>query len=137
MPRVIPFGNRLLVKRRKTGDVTDGKFGGTSLVMPDTTKDRETELADVVYIPEHSFADIELINNAETIIKSLTKKARDGDSEALKALLEYNIFLKIKSIQVGDVVMISKYVGTSFEDNQGSGNLTLIYGSDIIGVVAE
>ena len=132
--KVIPFGDRILVKRRVVGE----KLGAAGIIIAsDHTKETETDLADIVYVPDLSFADRELIDNANAIVSSLTKKAAQGDSEALKALLEYNIFLKIKSLRVGDAVMIGRYVGTTFHDNAGSGNLTLVYGSDIIGRVVE
>jgi len=134
MFKIIPFGNRILVKRRQIG----GKIGKDSvLYAPDSVKDRDTDLADVVYVPDHSFADAELINNSDAIIEALVNKAKTGDSDALKALLDYNIFLKIKSISVGDGVFISKYVGTTFHDNQGGDDLTLVALEDVIGLVID
>lgn len=131
---IIPFGDRILVRRKLVGD----KMGKSKLIYaPDSVKERATDLAEVVYIPEHSFADASLIDNAEKIIGSLTEKAKQGSDTALVALLKYNAFLKIKSINPGDMVMISKYVGTTFHDNQGGENLTLVDGSDIIGLVIE
>ena len=127
---IIPFGDRLLVKRRTINEDRDSK-----IVLPDNVKERETDLAEVKYIPEHSFCDKILIEKGEKIVEAQSKKALEGDAEALKALLLFNEYLKIKSVQVGDVVMISKYVGTTFHDNAGSGNLTLVAGTDIIGLV--
>ncbi|MBU1308239.1 MAG: hypothetical protein KKE30_01740 [Gammaproteobacteria bacterium] len=134
MPTLIPFGDRVLVKRRKVGSKA-GKSG--VIELPDNVADKETELADVVYVPEHSFADAEMISSAKEIIESTLLKAKQGDSDALLALLRFNEFIKIKSIQPGDVVMIHKYVGTSFNDNTGASNLTLVNGSDIIAIVKE
>ena len=54
---VMPFGNRILVKRRKVGE----KLGSGLLVAAQETAERPTDVADVVYIPDHSFADRELI----------------------------------------------------------------------------
>ena len=129
---IIPFGDRILVRRRTINEDRD-----SSIVLPDSVKERPTDLADVEYIPEHSFCDTELISQATAIIYAQTGKAKEGDSEALKALLLFNDYLKIKSVQVGDVVMISKYVGIDFHDNAVNGNMTLVQGSDIIGVVSD
>ncbi len=132
MPRVIPFGDRLLVKRDKVGEKI-GKEG--IIIASDELKEKDTDLAVVVSVPEHSFTDKKLIENAEKIVESHTEKAQAGDSEALLALIRYNNYLNIKAIQPGDKVMISKYVGITFHDNKGSGDLTLVDGSDIIGRV--
>lgn len=130
--KLIPFGNKLLVKRRRVGD----KLGSEGIIIAaDETKERPTDLADVQYVPDNSFADQSLIENSEDIVKAITDKAKGGDSDALIALLRFNEYLKIKSIQPGDCVMISKYVGTDFHDNQGGGYMTLVNGEDIIGVV--
>lgn len=134
MPRVIPFGNRILVRRRKVGD----KAGKDSLIhLPESTSEKAIDLADVIFVPEHSFCDKTLLENSETIIESLTDKAKNGDSEALKALLEYNVYLKIKSIQPGDAIMVSKYVGVDFHDSQNMEQQTLINGEDVIGLVID
>ena len=134
MSKVIPFGDRILVTRRKIGE----KIGKDKLIIaPDTTKERPTDLADVTYVPEHSFADRQLIEEGEQIVNALTNKAKNGNSDALIALLRYNEFLKIKAIKPGDTVMISKYVGTDFQDNEGGGTQTLVKGEDIIGLVVE
>lgn len=132
MKKIIPLGERILVKRRKIGDKL-----GSVIVAAEETADRPTDLADVVYIPEHSFADRELIENAEPIIQALTKEASDGDSDALEALLRYNQFLKIKSIRPGMQVMISKYVGTDFHSSESRENLTVVESADIIGIVRD
>jgi len=131
--KIIPLGDRILVKRRTIGD----KLGSGILHAADETKDRTTDLADVTYIPEHSFADKALLENSENIINSQTEKAKEGDSKALTALLQFNHFLKIKSIQPGDGVMISKYVGTDFLEKGSNQVLTLVKGEDIIGVISE
>ena len=129
---IVPFGDRILVKRRTIDEDRDSK-----IVLPDSVKARETDLAEVKYIPEHSFCDKMLIGKGEEIIEAQTKKAVEGNAEALKALLLFNEYLKIKSVQVGDVVMIGKYSGITYQDNAGSGNLTLVLGNDIIGVVSD
>ena len=131
MSKVIPFGDRILVKRRKIGE----KAG--SIILPDEVKDRDTDLADVAYIPELTFADNEIIDNAPEIITSLISKARQGNADALKALLQVNAFLKIKSIKAGDAVMISKYVGITFHETGKQDELTLVNGDDVIGLVVS
>lgn len=135
MPKhVIPFGDRILVKRRKIGE----KLGTEGLILAaDDTKERPTDLADVVYVPDHTFADKKLADNADEIIENLTEEAKGGNSEALVALIKLNQFLKIKSIKPGDGVMIGKYVGTDFHDTNSSELLTLVDSEQIIGLVVD
>ena len=135
MPRrVIPFGDRVLVKRRTIGDVVKPESG---IVLPQATEETNIDIATVVYISELSFTDKELIDNAREIISSLTKKACQGDSEALKALQEYNHFLKVKTLQAGDEVFLGKYVGVNFEDRTAGCDLCMVNERDIIGIVTE
>ena len=132
--KIIPLGNRLLVRRKKVG----GTLGSGLIIAADTTADRPTDLAEVVYIPEHSFADQMLINQAENIVNSQTQKAVDGSADALTALMTFNHFLKMKSLKPGDEVMISKYVGTDFHDNENPKDmLTLVALEDIVGIVRK
>lgn len=128
---VIPLGNRILVKRRRVGE----KSG--SIYLPDETASRPTDIADVVYLPDLTFGDKEILDNAEEIVKSLTKKSIEGDSQALIALLRLNDFVKLKSLKVGDLVMISKYVGTDFQTKEAPEYLTIVNDVDIIGVIKE
>ena len=130
---VLPFGDRILVRRRRIGDT----IGSGILIATEETKDRETEIADVVFIPEHTFADKELIEKSEGIVNALVKSAENGDSDSLVSLLRYNEYLKIKMLKPGDVVMISKYVGTTFYTSDDSGALTMLDSSQVIGVVVE
>ena len=108
--KVIPLGNRILVKRRRVGN----EIGKGIIVAAQETAERPTDLADVVYIPEHTFADKSIIEKSEDIVKSLTDSATKGDYKALEALLSLNYFLKVKSLKPGDCVFISKYIGTDF-----------------------
>lgn len=128
---VIPFGNRLLVKRKRVGE----KLGDGTLYASDETKDRPTDMATVTYVPDHSFADERLLENAEKIIEALTKKAIGGDSDSFESLLKFNHYLKLKSISVGDEVMLSKYVGTDFYTKESTEQLTLVDTEDLIGVI--
>jgi len=131
---VIPYGDRILVKRRTVGE----KIGKEKLIYTaDTTKDRPTDLADVIYVPNHSFADKELIENSESIIKSLTTKSMAGDSDSLVSLLRFNEYLRIKSIKPGDKIMIGKYVGIDFNTSDSQETLTLVTGEEVIGLVVD
>ena len=132
MKKIVPFGDRILCRRRKVGE-TVGKAG--IIIAPSATAEQPTDIADVVYVPENTFADEELISQADSIIKALTENAKHGDSEALVALMKYNQFLQIKSVKVGDCIMLGKYVGIDFHDNQGGGNLTLCQSEDVIAKV--
>ncbi len=131
MPRLIPFGDRVLVKRKTVGE----KAG--NIYLPENVQERATDLAVVQFIPEMSFADKQLLDSSERIIPSLVKEAVKGHSDALIALLRLNEFCKLKEIKVGDIVMISKYVGTDFHETGSNEDLTLVKLEDIIGVVAR
>ena len=131
MLKVIPFGDRVMVKRRKIGE----KVG--SILLPDETKERPTDLADVTYVPDLTFSDQKILDNAESIIEGLTKKSIEGDADAVVMLLKMNEFVRQKSIRVGDAVMISKYVGTDFIEKGGMDTLTLVRLEDIIGLVVD
>ena len=132
--KIIPLGERLLVKRCKVGEKI-GKEG--QFFASESTANAPTDLADVVHIPELTFGDKKILDNAEKIVGRMTVKASEGDSEALIALLRLNEFIKIKSIKEGDKVMISRYVGVTFTGKDSSEELTLVNGSDIIGMVRE
>lgn len=130
--KIIPFGDRILVKRKVIGE----KLGREGLIVAAAeTAERPTDLAVVMHVPDNTFCDQELMISSEDIIKNLTKKASEGDSDCLIALLRFNEYLKIKSIQPGDEVMISKYVGTEFHEKGSGQDLTLVKGEDIIGKV--
>lgn len=131
--QVIPFGGRILVRRRVIGE----KIGSGLIVAAQQTAERPTDLADVVYVPDLSFADKEIIDNSEQIVKAMADQAKDGDSDAFNALLKLKQFLDIKSIRPGDTVFISKYVGTNFNDNKGGGELTMLDVDDVIGLVVN
>lgn len=131
MPKLIPFGDRILCKRKQVGE----KAG--SIFLPDDVKDRATDLAIVTHIPELSFADQQILGNADKIIAELTEKSKQGDSEALITLLRLNEFCRWKSIQVGDEVMLSKYVGTDYHETGSQDDLTLVKIEDIIGLVVK
>ncbi len=134
MRRIVPLGDRVLVKRRKVGE----KLGASKIIVAaDVTKERSTDLADVVEVPELTEADRMLIENSEEIVKAQAVEARKGNSEALKSLLEFNIYLKIKSLRPGDFVFMSRYSGVDFHTNESPDMMTVINGQDIIGIIYE
>ena len=94
-------------------------------------------MADVVEVPELTFSDQHILDNAEKIVESLTKKACDGDCDALKNLFEVNEFVKRKSIKVGDAIFMSRYIGTDFNATGETETMTLVKCDDIIGLVVE
>ncbi len=113
--KLIPYGNRILVKRRKVEDRS------SHIILPDEVKNLPTDIADVIAVPEQSFVDKKLILNAETIINALEKKANEGDSSAVEALFKFNEYLRIMTIKSGDVLLMARYGGTDFliqETNQ-------------------
>lgn len=132
MATVIPFGNRILVKRRKVGE----KIGAAGiLIAPDTTKDRDTDLADVIYVPDLTLIDQQLLETAEAVIKALGDKATAGDAEAFKQLLSFKDYLNLNSLKAGDLVVISKYVGITFHTKDTPDDLVLLDRDDVIGVI--
>jgi co-chaperonin GroES (HSP10) len=132
MKKIIPFGNRLLVKRKQIEKLGDG-----TLELPDTIKERLTELAEVVYVPDRTFADEALLKNAEEIMMGLATKAKHGDAGAVEALMKFNDYLHIKAIKVGDTVFLGTYIGTDFRVSESGETLTLCDGFDIRGMVIE
>jgi len=130
MTKIIPFGNRILVKREKAGSKL-----GSVLVAPDSVSEVLTEIAIVKHVPDHTFIDMVLIKESESMVSALTVKVKNGDSEAMLSLLRFNDYLRIKSIQVGDKVMISKYSGITFNDNFNEGDLSLCDAEDVIGII--
>ncbi|MCK9370584.1 hypothetical protein M0R04_11800 [Candidatus Dojkabacteria bacterium] len=131
MSQIIPFGERILVKRKTIG----AKAG--NIILPENVAERATDLAVVKFVPEASLADEKILSNAPVIISSLVNKSSEGDSEALIALLRLGEFCKLRSIKVGDEVMISRYVGVEFHESGSNEQLTLVNMSDIIGLIVK
>jgi len=131
--RIIPYGDRILVSRRRIGE----KIGSGLLYAADDTKDRATDVADVVYVPDHTFCDQQLIEQSEEIVKGLTQKAKDGDSAAVISLLRFNEYLKLKTLKHGDALLIGKYVGTDFNIKETGQSLTVIDGDGIYALITE
>jgi len=133
--KVIPFKDTILVKRRKVGETLEGGKTKGGIVLPDTTQEKFIDIADVLEVPDLTFADKAIIDNAEEIIRSLVSKASNGDGKALRSLQEINDFIKRKSIKVGDTVFLSRYVGTDFNATGETETQTIVKIEDIIGVV--
>jgi len=135
MPKkVIPFGDRILVKRQQVGD----KIGKEGIILTaDKTKESSTDIAEVMYVPDHTFTDQKLLDEAENIINGLAKKANEGDSDSIISLIRFNDFLKTKSVRVGDIIMLDKYVGTDFNTSDSQELLTMVQSSDIMGLVID
>lgn len=131
--KIIPFGDRILVQRVKVG----GTLGSGILIAPDHTADNETELAEIVYIPDATTIDDMMALNTADIINGLTLNARGGDSAAIVALQNFNKYLKIRALKVGDRIFMSKYVGTNFTVQETGQKLTLVDYDGIIGLVVE
>lgn len=131
--RIIPFGNRILVKRQRVGQ----KLGSGILVATDETSERLTELAEVVFVPDMTFADHELMANGEAIIKALTEQICKGDTKGIDALFKFKEYLNIKALKPGDKVFIGKYVGTDFCIGETGEQLTIMNPEDIRGMVLE
>ncbi len=130
MKTITPFGNRILVQRETAGEKL-----GSVIVAPDSVRDTKTELAIVKHVPDHTFIDKILIEGSEDMVAGLSDSAKGGDAEAMISLLRFNDYLRIKSLRVGDRVMISKYVGITFNDNFNEGDLTLCDADDIIAII--
>lgn len=106
--KLIPYGTRILVKRRKVEDKS------SHIILPDEVKNLPTDIADVVEVPEQTFVDKEILKNAEKMILSLSQMAQDGDAKSVQALLALKDYLQIMTIQKGDVLLMARYGGTDF-----------------------
>lgn len=129
--KLIPYGTRLLVKRRKVEQTS------TVILLPDDVAGLPTDIADVVAVPDQSLCDKELLSNSEQIIKGLSEKAKQGDAAAVKALFEFNEYLRMITLKPGDVLMIGKYIGTDFLIQETNQYLTVMDGSGIYAKVVE
>lgn len=129
--KLIPYGTRLLVKRRKIEQTS------SSIILPDAVANMPTDIADVVAVPDQSLCDKELLANSEQIIKGLSDKAKQGDAQAVKALFEFNEYLRLITLKPGDVLMIGKYIGTDFLIQETNQYLTVMDGSGIYCKVVE
>ena len=113
--RLVPYGTRILVKRRKVEDKS------SHIILPDEVKNLPTDIADVVEVPGQSMVDRELIKNADGIIKALTESACKGDASAVDSLIKFREYLQVMTIKKNDVLLMARYGGTDFliqETNQ-------------------
>lgn len=129
--KLVPYGNRILVKRRKVEDKS------SHIILPDEVKNLPTDIADVVAVPEQSFVDKKLIANAETIINALEKKANEGDSSAVEALFKFNDYLRVMTIKPGDVLLMARYGGTDFLIQETNQTLCVTDANGIYALVIE
>lgn len=129
--KLIPYGTRLLVKRRKVEQKS------SHIILTEETANMPTDIADVVAVPDQSLCDKELVANSETIIKSLSAKAQQGDANAVDALFRFNEYLRLITLKPGDVLMIGKYIGTDFLIQETNQYLTVMDGSGIYAKVVE
>lgn len=129
--KLIPYGNRILVKRRKVEDRS------SHIILPDEVKNLPTDIADVVEVPQQSFVDKKLIANAETIINALDKKANEGDASALEALFKFNEYLRVMTIRPGDVLLMARYGGTDFHIQETNQTLCVTDANGIYALVKE
>lgn len=133
MKKIIPYGDRIIVKRRPVGN----KLGSGLLVAADETADRLTEIADVVALPDLTFCDKQLMENSESIITSYSAKAVQGDTNAISALMEFKRYLQVKSLKIGDPVMVGKYTGIDFTVGETGEQLSITDYDGIRGLIVE
>lgn len=129
MIRILPFGDRVLVKRVTTGEIRKGSL----IVFTDKTDSNESELAYVVAVPTNKFVDKCVEFTEEYLIKSIRKRLLNGEIELLKDIKEYNEYITLKKLKPGDKIMVSKYVGTVVDDEQAKNTTTFVRISDIVG----
>lgn len=113
--KLVPWGTKLLVKRRKVEDKS------SHILLPDEIKNLPTDIADVIEVPERTMVDNEILRSTEEIIKALGAKARQGDAAASEELRNLADYLRIMTTKPGDVILMSRYGGTDFliqETNQ-------------------
>lgn len=106
--KLIPYGTRLLVQKRKVED------NSSHIILPDEVKNMSTDIADVIAVPDQTFVDQRLIANSAVIIDALTKRATEGDAEAVNSLFKFKEYLQIMHFKPGDVILLARYGGTDF-----------------------
>lgn len=129
--KLVPYGTRILVKKRKVEQKS------AHIVLPDEVLDLPTDIADVVAVPDQSFADRQIIANAAAIIAGLTAKATQGDAAAVDALLKLNEYLRVMALQPGDVLLLARYGGTDFLIQETNQNLCVTDANGIYALVIE
>lgn len=129
--KLIPYGTRILVKRRKVEDKS------SHIILPDEVKNLPTDVADVIDVPEQTFTDQKLIANASAIVEALTIKACQGDAAAVKSLLDFKEYLQVMTIKKGDVLLMARYGGTDFMIQETNQMLCVCEASGIYAFVKE
>lgn len=132
--KIIPFGDRILVKRQKIGE-TIGKEN--IILAPMSVEDRKTDIAEVIYVPDHTEADKKFMDNEEILVDRLLHEAKEGNPEAFKQVINLNAYLKLKKIRKGMKVFISRYVGTDFYDEKNDETLTLVKLPDVLAIIED
>lgn len=135
--KIIPWGNKILIRRRKVGG-EDGKIGKEGILFAaDTTKEVQMEIADVVCVPEMTFCDEELIKNSDKIINAHMAKALEGNAASSQFLMDFKEYLRLKTIQPGKVLFVGKYVGIDFNVEETGEKLSFMTPEGIYGEVVE
>lgn len=129
--KLIPYGQRILVKRRKVEDKS------SHIILPDEVKNLPTDIADIIAVPDQSFCDATLIKNAEKIISGLDKRAQEGDGQALDALMRFNEYLRVMTLKPGDVLLMARYGGTDFLIQETNQTLCVTDANGIYALVVE
>jgi co-chaperonin GroES (HSP10) len=129
--KLIPYGTRILVKRRKVEDKS------SHIILPDEVKNLPTDIADVIEVPEQTFTDQKVIANAGAIVESLTIKACSGDASAVRALLDFKEYLQVMTIKKGDVLLMARYGGTDFLIQETNQMLCVCEASGIYAFIKE
>jgi len=129
--KLIPYGTRILVKRRKVEDKS------SHIILPDEVKNLPTDVADVIEVPEQTFTDKNLLMNADRIISSLSSKAVAGQADALEALLKFRDYLQVMTIKRGDVLLMARYGGTDFLIQETNSMLCVCEASGIYCLIKE
>jgi co-chaperonin GroES (HSP10) len=129
--KLIPYGTRILVKRRKVEDKS------SHIILPDEVKNMPTDVADVVEVPEQTFVDKQLIDNASAIIEGLTAAAMRGDAAAVTSLLAFKEHLQVMTIKKGDVLLMARYGGTDFLIQETNSHLCVCEATGIYCLIKE
>ena len=131
MKKLVPFGDRILVRRKKVGEKL---WREGIIVAPDSTKDAETDLAVVVDVPKENNFYVGN-QNRMSFIREATLKV-----EGIEPFIKVDEYLSKNAwrlLKPGDEVMLSRSVGIKFQDTSGQGEMTLVKGEDIIGKVEK
>lgn len=129
--KLIPYGTRILVKRRKVEDKS------SHIILPDEVKNLPTDVADVIEVPEQTFTDQKLIANAGAIIEALTIEACKGNAQAVASLLSLKEYLQVMTIRKGDVLLMARYGGTDFLIQETNSMLCVVEASGIYAFIRE